>query len=93
MAVTLRTQMSHADNVLQILAEVAETDEVRSNPNLRLYETQVLDSLATVELIVRLSAAFSIDISPAEFDRAAWATPVLIIEDVERRLQQCTSSR
>lgn len=78
--------MSVAAAVLEILADVAQTDEVRSQPDLKLYQTQVLDSLATVELIVRLSEAFAIDISPADLDRAAWATPAMIIEDVTRRL-------
>jgi D-alanine--poly(phosphoribitol) ligase subunit 2 len=73
--------------VLDILADVAGTDDVRSDTSVQLYRDHVLDSLQTVELIVRLSDRFRLEISPAEFDRAAWATPSDVVRDVERRLR------
>ncbi len=51
--------MTPTDQILEVLANVAETDEVRTNPDLALYDLQVLDSMKTVELIVALSAANS----------------------------------
>ncbi len=78
--------MTLAEQVLDILADVAETDEVRRDPHLRLFATHVVDSLQTVDLVVRVCEVFDIEISPAEFDREAWATPLAIIEDVERRV-------
>ena len=39
-----------SDKVLQLLASVAETDEVLTNLDLPLYEYQVLDSMRTVQL-------------------------------------------
>ena len=72
--------------ILDVLARVAETDEVRTNPDLALYELQVLDSMKTVQLIVELGQETGVEVSPAEFDRDAWATPRKIIEDVQRRL-------
>ncbi|HEX9017151.1 MAG TPA: D-alanine--poly(phosphoribitol) ligase subunit DltC [Chloroflexota bacterium] len=78
--------MPISDRVLDHLAEVAETDEVRENLDLRLYDQHILDSLATVDLILALSEEFGIDIPPASLDRQDWATPRLIIADVERRL-------
>src|ERR1700747_723618 len=41
-----------SDKVLQLLASVAETDEVLTNLDLPLYEYQVLDSMRTVQLIM-----------------------------------------
>ncbi len=75
------------DKVLQLLVSVAETDEVRDNLDLRLYDYQLLDSMRTVQLILAIEEEFSIKISPAEFDRESWATPRKIIADLERRLQ------
>ena len=72
--------------ILDILAAVAETDEVRSRPDLRLYEDQVLDSMKTVELIVAIGRELGVEISPAEFEREAWATPALFVSDIERRI-------
>ena len=57
------------EQILDVLANVAETDEVRTNQDLALYDLQILDSMKTVELIVALSSEFSIDVSPAEFER------------------------
>jgi D-alanine--poly(phosphoribitol) ligase subunit 2 len=74
------------DKVLAVLAEVAETDEVRTNLDLELYELQILDSMKTVQLIVALGQEMGVEISPAEFEREAWATPRKLIEDVLRRL-------
>jgi D-alanine--poly(phosphoribitol) ligase subunit 2 len=76
-----------SDQVLQMLASVAETDEVRTNLDLPLYERQVLDSMKTVELMVLIEEELGVKISPAEFERSAWATPQKLIADIERRLQ------
>ena len=74
------------EQVLDVLARVAETDEVRTNPDLALYDLQILDSMKTVELIVALQAEIGVEISPAEFDRDAWATPAKMVADVQKRL-------
>ena len=76
-----------ADQILDVLAAVAETDEVRTNPDLGLYDLQVLDSMKTVELIVALGQQLGVEISPAEFERDAWATPAKFVADVQHRLQ------
>jgi D-alanine--poly(phosphoribitol) ligase subunit 2 len=82
MAVTTNT----ADRVLRTLERVTQTDEVRRDVDLQLYETGVLDSLGTVELILALGEEFGIDLSPAEVDRAQWATPSLLIAFMESRV-------
>jgi D-alanine--poly(phosphoribitol) ligase subunit 2 len=78
--------MSTADQVLSILARVVESDEVASDPDLPLYDLNILDSLKTVELIVSLAERFQVDISPAEFEREQWATPSKIIAYMEHKL-------
>jgi D-alanine--poly(phosphoribitol) ligase subunit 2 len=72
--------------ILDVLARVAETDEVRTNLDLALFDLQVLDSMKTVELIVALGSELGVEISPAEFERDAWATPRKVVEDVQNRL-------
>ncbi len=74
------------ERILDLLATVAETDEVRINPDLALYDLQILDSMKTVELIVALSNEMGVEISPAEFERESWATPRKLIADVVNRL-------
>jgi D-alanine--poly(phosphoribitol) ligase subunit 2 len=74
------------DQILAVLARVAETDEVLKQPDLALYDLQILDSMKTVELIVALGQEVGVEISPAEFEREAWATPAKLVADIEKRL-------
>ena len=76
----------NTDKILNVLAQVAETDEVRSNPDLALYDLQILDSMKTVELITSLMEELGVAISPSEFDREAWATPALLVADIQKRM-------
>ena len=77
---------STAQRTLQILAEVADTDRVVTEPNLPLFDLGLLDSLGIVTLITRFAEEFNVDISPAEFEREDWSTPAEIVEDMERRV-------
>jgi D-alanine--poly(phosphoribitol) ligase subunit 2 len=78
--------MSTFDRVIEILKTVSETDEVQKNPNLALYDLEILDSMKTVQLMVAFSQEFGIEISPAEFERERWATPRMIAADIESRI-------
>ena len=80
------TAAESTEKILTVLVEIAETDEVRTNPDLALYDLQILDSMRTVQLIVALGQEIGVEVSPAEFDRDAWATPRQLVEDVLRRL-------
>jgi D-alanine--poly(phosphoribitol) ligase subunit 2 len=76
-----------SDKVLELLASVTGTEEVRTNLDLLLYDYQVLDSVRTVELMLAIEEEFGVKVSPAEFEREMWRTPRKVIEDIERRLQ------
>jgi len=76
-----------SDRVLQLLASVAETEEVRMNLDLPLYEYQVLDSMRTVQLILMVEEEFGLKISPAEFERERWRTPRTVIADLQQRMR------
>ncbi len=72
--------------VIDVLENIAGTDQVRRDLDLELFDQHILDSLGMVELMVALSDKFGIDISPAEIERAQWSTPRKIIADIERRI-------
>jgi len=78
--------MSTFDRVIEVLKSISETDEVRKNPDLALYDLQVLDSMKTVQLMAAFSEEFGVDISPAEFERDRWATPRMIAADIESKI-------
>ena len=76
-----------SNKILVRLASICGTDEVRTNPDLALYEREVLDSMKTVELILAIEEEFGLHVSPAELERQTWATPRKIVADIERRLK------
>jgi D-alanine--poly(phosphoribitol) ligase subunit 2 len=78
--------MSISDRVMDVLVGVSEIEGVRHEPDVRLYDLQILDSLKTVGLIVAFSTEFGLEISPADLDREDWATPRKIISYVERKV-------
>jgi D-alanine--poly(phosphoribitol) ligase subunit 2 len=78
--------MTISDRVLNVLAGVSEIEGVRLDPDVRLYDVQILDSMTTVKLIIAFASEFGVEISPAELDREEWATPRKIISYMERRI-------
>ena len=75
------------ERTLRILAEVTDTQGRPLPIDTPLYDRGLMDSMTTVQLIAALSDEFGVDISPAEFDREAWATPAGIVADIRTRVQ------
>jgi D-alanine--poly(phosphoribitol) ligase subunit 2 len=84
---TVDTRVSVAERVIAVLADVAEDNVVRTDPDIPLFEQDVLDSLRTVDLILALTKEFGVDISPAELDRSLWATPRHIVAFMEAKVR------
>jgi D-alanine--poly(phosphoribitol) ligase subunit 2 len=73
------------ERALRILSDVTSSRDVRTQPDLPLYDSGILDSLGTVSLILAFDEEFGVSISPAEFDREAWATPARLVADLVSR--------
>ena len=80
--------MDIEQKTLEILGEVTGMDATTLDPDTELYDRGLMDSMTTVQLIASLSEQLNLDISPAEFDREAWATPRRLVADIKRR---CTA--
>ncbi len=75
------------DNVvLDILETIGRTRQVRENLDMNLFDQHILDSFDMMQVIIELSDALHIEISPAEVERDAWSTPRKIIAQVQQRL-------
>lgn len=72
--------MDFKEKVLQVIAEVCEDDVVKEEQNLDIFEAGLLDSFATVELIVQFEEQLGINVPITEFDRDTWNTPNAIID-------------
>lgn len=78
--------MNFEERVLNILADVAENDIVKENPDIEIFEEGIIDSFATVGLLLEIQNNLDIDVTITDFDRDEWATPNKIIK-VLRDLQ------
>ncbi|PEO80706.1 D-alanine--poly(phosphoribitol) ligase subunit DltC [Bacillus toyonensis] len=67
------------NQVLNVLEEVCENDIVQDNLDVQLFEEGILDSFATVSLLVEFQERLNIEVSISDFDRDEWATPNMII--------------
>ncbi|HFK1015295.1 TPA: D-alanine--poly(phosphoribitol) ligase subunit DltC [Listeria monocytogenes] len=75
--------MAFRENVLEILEEITEADEVVQNTNIKLFDEGLLDSMATVQLLIEIEEKLDITVPVSEFDRDEWATPEMIITQLE----------
>lgn len=71
------------DTVLNILEDLTGSDEVSKDLDVNLFETGLLDSMATVQLLLELQAQCGIEVPVSEFERSEWDTPAKIIAKVE----------
>lgn len=75
--------MEFRDQVLNLLTEVAENDIVKTNPDVRIFDEGILDSFATVGLLLEINEQLDIDVTITDFDRDEWATPNMIVKVLE----------
>jgi D-alanine--poly(phosphoribitol) ligase subunit 2 len=68
---------------MDILTEITGTDAVKGEPGLNLFDEGLLDSIGSVELLVAIEEKLGLAIPPTEFDRETWATPDMIVMQVE----------
>ena len=80
--------MSTSEVVLKELEKYTGTDQVRKDLNIDLFGEGLLDSLASIELVLALSEDFGLDLAPGEIEREEWATPQKIIDYFEKRAEQ-----
>lgn len=71
--------------ILELLAEICESDEVKDEPDMELFESGLLDSLGFAEFLVELEDQFGIVISPSEVEREDINTPAKILALAEDR--------
>ena len=71
------------DQILDILADITGSDEVKKDLDVNIFETGLLDSMGTVQLLLEFQNQLGVDVPVSEFDRSEWVTPNKIIAKVE----------
>ena len=75
------------EKVLAIIEEICEDDVIYEERDINLKEEGLMDSLAFVELLVRMEE-FGIEVAPTEVTYEEIDTPIKIIHYIETRVKQ-----
>ncbi|WP_314111959.1 D-alanine--poly(phosphoribitol) ligase subunit DltC [uncultured Granulicatella sp.] len=75
------------EKVLAIIEEICEDDVIYEERDINLKEEGLMDSLAFVELLVRMEE-FGIEVAPTEVTYEEIDTPNKIIHYIETRVNQ-----
>ena len=75
------------EQILEMLEEICEDEVVREDLDVNLKEEGLMDSLAFVEMLVRIEEIFGISIEPTEVTYEEIDTPNKVIAYIENRLR------
>ena len=74
------------EQILELLEEICEDEGVREDLDINLKEEGLMDSLAFVEMLVRIEENFGLSIAPTEVTYEEIDTPNKVISYIENRL-------
>lgn len=75
------------EQVLDLVVDITGEEDVREERDLDLFEEDILDSIAAIELLVGIKESFGITIAPTEYERDEMNTVNKIVARVCERLQ------
>ena len=73
------------EQVLEMLEEICEDEVVREELDINMKEEGVMDSLAFVEMLVKIEEIFGLSIAPTEVTYEEIDTPNKVISYIENR--------
>ncbi|WKB34987.1 D-alanine--poly(phosphoribitol) ligase subunit 2 [Terrilactibacillus sp. S3-3] len=73
------------NDVLDILVDVCESEDVKDNPDIRLFDEGLLDSFGTISLLVEFEKRLGVEVPISDFNRDEWATPNMIVRQLAER--------
>lgn len=73
--------MDIKETVLAIIEDLTGQD-VSQDLDLNLYDEGLLDSMATVQMLVEIDGQLGITVPVSEYERSEWGTPQQIINQV-----------
>lgn len=73
------------EQVLDMLEEICEDDVVREDLDINMKEEGLMDSLAFVEMLVRIEEIFGLSIAPTDVTYEEIDTPNKVISYIENR--------
>ena len=74
------------DQICDLVADITGEEDIRDEPDIDLFEEDVLDSLTAIELLVALESNFGVSIAPTELEREEMNTLNKIVARTRERM-------
>lgn len=73
------------ETVISIFEDVLECDEIKDDLDMNLFEEELLDSLAIIEVLVEIEDRLGIALQPTDLERSDMATVNNLVKFLETR--------
>lgn len=77
--------MDFENLALEIMEEICETDEIKKDLDLDLFDAGLIDSLSTINIILLLEEKLGVRLQPTDFERNDITTVNNFIKFLEKR--------
>lgn len=77
--------MDFENLALEIMEEICETDEIKEDLDLDLFDAGLIDSLSTINIILLLEEKLGLRLQPTDFERNDITTVNNFIKFLEKR--------
>lgn len=74
------------EKVLQIFIEVTDNEDIAEELDLDLFEAGLLDSLAIIEVLLKIEEVFGLKLQPTDLEREDMATVNSLVAFLEKKL-------
>ena len=78
--------MDIRESVIEIFEEVLGSDEIRDNQDLDMFENEMLDSLAIIEVLLGIEDKLNLSLQPTDFERKDMATVNNLVDFLKERI-------
>jgi D-alanine--poly(phosphoribitol) ligase subunit 2 len=68
------------EKLLEILCEICDSDVVKNDQTINLFENNLLDSMGVIELLVAVESTFGLVVDPIDLQRPDIETPAKLID-------------
>ena len=79
--------MDLQEKVIEIFEEVLGTDEIAEDLDLDMFENELLDSLAIIEVLLGIEEKLGLSLQPTDLERKDMATGNNLVAFLEPRLK------
>lgn len=78
--------MDIRESVIEIFEEVLGSDEIRDNQDLDMFENEMLDSLAMIEVLLGIEDKLDLSLQPTDLERKDMATVNNLVDFLTDRI-------